>query len=134
MNIHKCLSSAALLCMASVMVAQTNVTGRVTDAGGALMAGVAVSVEGTTASTITDQEGRYGVSAPDEGKRNFAFIGYLQQGAELGNGEVVDVVLTPEPTPFSNVMVHGALAHDQSLAESVASTSVVSAEAICYRT
>ena len=134
MNIHKCLSSAALLCMASVMVAQTNVTGRVTDAGGAPMAGVAVSVEGTTTSTITDQEGRYSISAPDEGKLNFAFIGYQQQAAELGNGEVVDVVLTPEPTPFSNVMVRGALAHDQSLAESVASTSVVSAEAIGHRT
>jgi CO dehydrogenase/acetyl-CoA synthase beta subunit len=68
-------------------VADIPVSGRVTDENGASLPGVTVLVKGTTNGTATDADGRYKLTAPDNGTLVFSFIGYATQEVPVGDGQ-----------------------------------------------
>ena len=90
----------------SADVQQPTVSGRVTDANGNPIAGVTISVAGTTIGTITDIDGKYSISgAPPDAVLKFSFIGMITQdvkvekktGESLGNTTLVNgIVLDKE--------------------------------------
>jgi iron complex outermembrane receptor protein len=85
---------------------QINVTGRVTDADGAPMAGVTVLVEGTSAVAITDGEGSYSIAA--QGSTSvlaFSFVGYTTQNVTLGSQTVVNVTMEADSEMIDAVVV-----------------------------
>ncbi len=56
------------LLLSSPLIAQnTTIRGRVTMPDGAALPGVTVSAEGTSATAVTDAEGRYSLSVPSRG-------------------------------------------------------------------
>ena len=74
------LSILAILVLGALMIAfiQTRtITGKVIDNSGLPLAGVNVTVKGTSRGTITDQQGNYKIElAPDDKILQFSKVGY----------------------------------------------------------
>ena len=91
------IASLFLLCWGAVAaVAQRTVTGTVTDERGETLVGVNILFKGTAVGTSTDLDGKYTISAPQQGILVVSFIGYITQEIPLGASNVVDVVLVED--------------------------------------
>src|SRR5690606_34706730 len=88
-----------------VMAQNVTVQGTVKDNLGEPLIGVVVSVENTTQSTRTDQEGRYKISAPSKGKLMFSYIGFTTLTEPVLNRSTVNVVLKESIQQLDEVMV-----------------------------
>ena len=89
---------------------QTRISGTVTDAStGEAMAGVNISVKGTTIGTITDGNGKYSMfSIVDQNTiLVVSFIGYVTQEVPLAGENVINVVLKGELIGLDEVVVVG---------------------------
>jgi TonB-linked SusC/RagA family outer membrane protein len=98
-----------LLCF-SVYVAKAQdrkITGKVTSAEeGEPIPGVSVLVKGTTTGTITDLDGNYEISVPDNATTLvFSYVGYSGQEREIGNESVINVALSSDIEDLSEVVV-----------------------------
>jgi len=87
--------------------AQNTIKGKVKDEQGAGLPGVSVVVKGTTAGTVTDNDGGYSVSSPGNGTLVFSFIGFLTQEIQAGNKSTIDVVLVSDIKALNEVVVVG---------------------------
>lgn len=84
------------------------VTGKVTNASGALLPGVSVVIKGTTNGTITDANGNYSLSnIPENATLQFSFVGMKTQEMKVGNQTTVDMVLAEEMLSLDEVVVVG---------------------------
>lgn len=99
------------LCLALVTVvgafAQNTIKGKIKDEQGQPLPGVSVVVKGTTAGTVTDNEGLYTVNAERNGTLVFSFIGYLTQEIPVGGKSVLDVILLADTKALEEVVVVG---------------------------
>lgn len=87
--------------------AQNTVKGKVKDDQGQGLPGVSVVVKGTTAGTVTDNDGGYTVNAAGSNTLVFSFIGYLTQEIEVGKKSTVDVTLATDIKSLGEVVVVG---------------------------
>lgn len=87
--------------------AQNTIKGKVKDEQGTGLPGVSVVVKGTTAGTVTDNDGAYSVTAPANGTLVFSFIGFLTQEIETGNKSAIDVTLLSDIKALNEVVVVG---------------------------
>jgi TonB-linked SusC/RagA family outer membrane protein len=70
--------------------------------------GVNVVVKGTTLGTVTDFNGNYSLSVPED--RNilvFTFVGFLTREMTIGNNTVINVVMQPDLKTLGEVVVVG---------------------------
>jgi TonB-linked SusC/RagA family outer membrane protein len=74
---------------------QVNVTGAVTNAGGAPLRGVTVRVEGTEVRTLTDANGRYSVAVPATGVLTFSLLGQRLVQTRVEGRSTIDVQMEP---------------------------------------
>lgn len=83
------------------------VSGKVTSADdGSSLPGVNVVVKGTTQGGVTDIDGNYKVSVPENGGTLvFSFIGLETQEIEIGNRSVIDVQMTSDVQQLGEVVV-----------------------------
>ena len=73
------------------------IKGRVVDEQGNPLPGVTIAVQGTTKGTISDVNGNFEVSAPEDAILDFSFKGYFAQQVEVSGREVLgDIVLTKD--------------------------------------
>ena len=88
--------------------AQTTVTGKVTDATGAGVAGITVSVKGTQSATSTDNDGSFRVTAP-AGARTLVITGsgFATQEVDINGRSVVDVSVATTSSNLNEVVVIG---------------------------
>lgn len=99
------LLTGLLFCM-QFLWAQTQVTGRVTDArDNTPLAGVTVSIKNTELSTITGTDGSFSLSAPAGSTLVFSYIGY--QNVERAAGSDLSVGLSRGENALSEVVVVG---------------------------
>src|SRR5215203_530905 len=103
------------------------VTGRVvSDSARQGLAGVNVTIRGTSTSTATSNEGRYSINVPD---RNdvvlvFSSVGFRRQEVNVGTRSTVDVTLAEETSALNDIVVIGyTTVRRRDLTGSVASTS-----------
>ncbi|OJV16840.1 MAG: SusC/RagA family TonB-linked outer membrane protein [Dyadobacter sp. 50-39] len=87
--------------------AQNTIKGKIKDEQGQPLPGVSVVVKGTTAGTVTDNEGLYTVNAERNGTLVFSFIGYLTQEIPVGGKSIVDVILMADTKALEEVVVVG---------------------------
>lgn len=91
------------------LFAQTKViTGTVTSSveGEGALPGVAVSAKGTTLGALTDVEGNFRLEVPQSVTTLvFSYIGMKKVEVEIGDREVVDVVMEPDITGLDEVVV-----------------------------
>ncbi len=107
-----------------------SVSGTVTSIDdGSGIPGVNVILKGTTIGTVTDVEGRYRMSVPqDGGTLVFTFIGLATQEVEIGSRSVIDVQMSADVQQLSEVVVLGY--SSQSKEKIISSVATVNAEAI----
>jgi TonB-linked SusC/RagA family outer membrane protein len=94
-----------LLCN-SLYGQERRVTGSVTDAAdGSTLPGVTVVVKGTTIGTVTNQDGRYELSAPSAATLVFSFVGMNTQEIVVGDRSVINVVLSADVSMLEEIVV-----------------------------
>lgn len=86
--------------------AQQVVSGKVSSEGTTLP-GVVVRVKGGTASTQTDQDGRYSITAPANGTLLFNFVGLKEKEVAVNNQKVINVSLEENVQTLNDVAVIG---------------------------
>lgn len=86
---------------------QQTVTGRVTNADGTPLPGVAVTINGTAASTSTDAEGNYSLSATRGALLEFSSIGMETQEVAYTGQPRIDVVMNEGAVGLEEVVVVG---------------------------
>jgi len=84
------------------------ITGRVSEETGMGLPGVSVLVEGTSLGTVTDADGKYTITIPDDNAvLVFSFIGYVTQKVTAGARAVIDVSMEIDVTSLDEVVVTG---------------------------
>src|SRR5512133_570030 len=116
---------AMLLCLFVVLThhlfAQNVVTGSVRDDTGQLLPGVSVVVKGTTIGTVTDNDGQFMLSVPDNATLVFSFVGMETKEIAVGNQRKIDISIIPVVIGVDEVVVTalGISREKKSLAYSV---------------
>lgn len=91
-----------------VMIVQRDINGKVTDETGEPLPGATVLVKGTTNGSVTDIEGNFSLSVPDDAQTLVvSFVGYQTQEVEIGNRSVIDITLQTDVSSLSEVVVVG---------------------------
>jgi TonB-linked SusC/RagA family outer membrane protein len=84
------------------------IKGNVTAENGEKLPGVNIILKGTTTGTVTDVQGTFSLSVPDQGGiLIFSSVGYLSQEVSIGNLVNVDVKLRVDEKALSEVVVVG---------------------------
>lgn len=95
----------------STAFAQKVVSGKVTDEAGAAIPGANVLLKGTSTGTVTDANGVYSISVPDDSARDgilvISFIGYASREESIANRTEVNVGLQPDIRTLGEVVVVG---------------------------
>ena len=101
------LLSFMLFGMVSMIWAQDkSLSGQIVGEDGAGLPGVNVVVKGTTTGTITDFDGNYRLSVPqDASTLVFTYIGFATQEVEIGARSVIDVTMSVDVTELQEVVV-----------------------------
>lgn len=87
--------------------AQKTVTGRVTDAGdNSEIIGATVMVKGTNTAVMTDADGNYRISVPENNAvLVFTYVGKISQEITAGNQSVINVRLADDPRLLDEIVV-----------------------------
>lgn len=109
-------------------IADINVSGRVTSETNEGLPGVNVTVKSTTNGTVTDANGSYRLSVPENATIVFSYIGYATEEVAVGNRTNIDVQLVPDIKSLSEVVVVGY--GEQARAKVTGAISTVSSKEI----
>lgn len=100
------------------------VTGTVNDQNGQPMFGVTVAVKGTTTGTITDEEGKFSVAAPQGSTLSFSMIGFRPLEMTVAGTAPMNVTMEEELVALDEVVVVGyGAVRKKDLTTSVATVS-----------
>jgi len=84
------------------------VTGTVTNERGEPIAGVSVTIHGTTTGTTTDPAGKFKLTIPDEGATlDFSSVGYQKQSITTGSQAVFNITLVENVKGLNEVVMIG---------------------------
>ncbi len=87
---------------------QKNVSGKVNDETGQPLPGVTVVVKGTTIGTVTDVDGNFSFSIPNNAEiLQFSFVGLKTQEIIIGNETVFNITMKPETIGIEEVVAVG---------------------------
>lgn len=90
------------------IVEQTTVQGRILDETGTGLPGVTIQVKGTQQGTVSDANGDFTLSVPDNKVvLLFSFVGYVPQEIPLNGQTTLNVNLQPDTEALSEVLVVG---------------------------
>ena len=121
----------ALVFSATAYAQQAQISGTVTSAYGAPLRGVAVRVQGTEIRTLTDQNGRYTITAAPNAVITYSLLG--QRVAQRGVGGRSTIDVTMEPIAFLEEVVVTAYT-EQRRADITGAVSSMNVEAASRQT
>lgn len=108
---YKKLSNALVLLLlltSTVWAQERSVSGVVTDENGVSMPGVNVLLKGTSTGTVTDTDGNFRISVPNEqAVLVFSFVGYSMSEVTVGSRTSINVQMNPDAKTLSEVVVVG---------------------------
>jgi len=96
-----------LMLSSSLIFAQNNISGSVSDESGNPIPGATVVVEGTTIGVVTDFDGNYQINASAGNQLTFSSLGFSSQTITVGNQTSIDVVLASSVDILDEVVVSG---------------------------
>ncbi|MDN3583156.1 SusC/RagA family TonB-linked outer membrane protein [Mucilaginibacter flavus] len=86
-------------------VAATTVKGKVSDETGAPAPGVSVRVKGSTTGTVTDSNGNFSLTVPDNAVLVFSFLGYENQEVAVAGKTTLNIRMTVSAKSLNEVVV-----------------------------
>ncbi|MDF7816633.1 TonB-dependent receptor [Runella sp. MFBS21] len=98
---------ALVMFFSSTSFAQKTVQGKVTGQEGEVLAGVSVTVKGTTRGTTTDGEGNYKVDVANTATLVFSYIGYTAKEVQVGSQSTINVILSTDNKILNEIVVVG---------------------------
>jgi TonB-dependent starch-binding outer membrane protein SusC len=102
------LLSGLLLLSTVIAFAQKSISGRVSDSRGDAIPGASVAVKGTKVGSITDANGDFKISAPNNATTLvISSIGYSTAEIAIGNQATINVSLADDAAALSEVVVTG---------------------------
>jgi TonB-linked SusC/RagA family outer membrane protein len=87
--------------------AEVEISGTITDENGDPLPGASVFVKGTSQGTVTDIQGKFRLSVPDNGVISISFIGYITQDISVSGRTVINVQLAVDAEMLQEVVVVG---------------------------
>ncbi|WP_405380777.1 SusC/RagA family TonB-linked outer membrane protein [Maribacter sp. LLG6340-A2] len=96
-----------ILGFATMVWAQDNITGVVTDEFGQPLPGSTVQVKGTATGTTSDFDGNYSIGASANDVLLFSYLGYSNQEVAVDGRSVINVSLKEDATQLDDVVVVG---------------------------
>ncbi|MGB5988440.1 MAG: TonB-dependent receptor plug domain-containing protein, partial [Marinifilaceae bacterium] len=99
------MACVMLLGLSSVFAQSKQVTGTITDMSGLGLPGVSVSIKGTTDGTITDIDGKWGLTVSSKDVIVISFVGMKTQEITVGGTTVFKIVLEEDRVAVEEVMV-----------------------------
>ena len=104
-SVHNLQHQAAIISIAL----EKTISGQVTDQSeGTTLPGVNIVAKGTTVGSVTDIDGNYKITVPDETEvLVFSSVGYLSEEITIGNQTVVNVAMEPDIQSLQEVVVVG---------------------------
>ncbi len=111
-NLLYLLKASLIVCLLltgiSLSAQRTTVTGSVSDASGRTLPGVTVVVKGTTIGSVTDMDGKFSLSIPnDAGTLVFSFIGMRAQEVPVGGRTSFSIAMAEETIGLQEVVAVG---------------------------
>ncbi|MEQ9221450.1 MAG: TonB-dependent receptor [Cyclobacteriaceae bacterium] len=95
-----------LLCSGSIL-AQTLVTGTVTDVSGETLPGVSILIEGTTKGTVTDANGQFSLEVPNSSSRlSVSYVGFTSKVVDVEDSPL-SIMLEVDVQSLEEVVVVG---------------------------
>ena len=102
----RCVWSLLLLFSASTALAQTGVvTGTVLGDGNRPLKDVTVTIKGTRKATITDEDGKYAITAEKGQVLVFSFVDYARKEITIGSSNVINTTLLLTSKQLGEVVV-----------------------------
>jgi len=96
------------VCGTAMAQETVQVTGTVTSGTtGEKLWGASVRVKNAAIQTLTDQQGRYSITAPTNGVLTFALIGYRGTEQPVNGRSTIDVAMEQAPTTLQEIVVTG---------------------------
>lgn len=89
------------------LFADTTITGKISSPTGEALAGVSVSVKGTTTGTSTDKNGNYTLTVPDNATLVFSSVGFESQEVSVSEASSFDIALSAVSAALEQVVVIG---------------------------
>ncbi len=87
---------------------EKTITGTVTDENDEGLPGVNILVKGTTTGTVTDLNGNYRLSVPDDVTTLvFSSVGYVSEEISISGRSVIDIQMSPDIQALSEIVVIG---------------------------
>lgn len=125
-NLILTISLLLTFSLVSQLVAQTTVSGTVSDEKGETLIGASVYLENTTIGTITDYDGTYELVVEETTPFNLvvSYTGYSTMTKEVTAGGVVDFVLSSDALGLDEVIVTGVANAKSKLSSSVSITTL----------
>jgi len=91
-----------------IVTMEKNITGKVTDENNEGIPGVNILVKNTTIGTVTDLDGNYRISVPDDASTLvFSSVGYVTEEIPIGNQSAINVQMVPDIQALSEIVVIG---------------------------
>ncbi|WP_264509672.1 SusC/RagA family TonB-linked outer membrane protein [Flavobacterium sp. N1719] len=103
----KQLIAFLMLMLSCTAIAQTKISGVVSDPKGTTLPGVNVTIKGTQNGVVTDTNGKYEITVPPKSTLVFSFIGFTSQEVTITNKSVVNVTLSDQANKLDEVVVIG---------------------------
>ncbi len=89
------------------LLLQHKIEGTVINEDGHPLVGVTIKIKGTTQGTVTDAEGRFSITVPDNAVLEVSSIGYEQQNVEVGEKTDLQITLKASATGLNQLVVVG---------------------------
>ena len=90
------------------LTVEKNISGVISDQSGEGLPGVNVVVQGTTIGTISDADGGYNISVPDDASiLVYSSVGYITQEVNISDRSVIDITLAEDITALEDIVVVG---------------------------
>jgi len=94
------------LSITSNTMAQRQVGGIITDSAGYTLPGATISVKGTSKGTVTDNDGKFTLSVPDDNSvLVVSYLGYKTEERTVGNNTRLDVTLTSSARTLDEAVI-----------------------------
>lgn len=97
-----------MMLMPAILLAQTTVTGTVTDGSSAQpLPGVNILIKGTTTGTNTDFDGKYSIEVNEGQTLVFSYVGFLTQEIVFNGQATIDVTMAEDANQLDEIVLVG---------------------------